>query len=242
MKNELAKFSPDLTYSLSVMEDGIKYDINVHKVGKITKFYPDKLTVDVQVLSKFNIQDNVTDYAVLLDLPLIIDGAIDTHLTFGDITGSECLIHFNDTDIDAWYETGEKYTPPSLRLHNISDGFATLRPHSQTNLFPYDMEGTVLNKGNNIIKLTGNEISSTVSNSQLKVNENAISISTHTASITIDTLIELKNTSQSLAVLIQEFITACENIQVNNAAPIPLTDASRAAFTQLKSKFQGLLK
>lgn len=174
--NSPAIFQPDLTYSLSVMGNGIKYEINVHKVGKIVKFYPDSLTADVQVLSKFNILDNISDYAILVNLPVIIDGAIDTHLTFGDLTGSECLVHFNDTDIDAWYETGESYAPPSLRLHNMSDGFVTLRPHSQTNLFPYDMGGTVLNKGSNVIKLTNDSITLTNGSCTMVMSDDTITI------------------------------------------------------------------
>lgn len=227
MSDKIAKTQPDLLYSLQVFAEAVKYDLNCHRVGKIVKFYPESLTCDIELLELKPNQGRLDKYALIQGLPLMIEGGIDTNLTFGDVTGAECLVHFNDRDIDAWFDTGEAYQPNSKRLHAFSDGFVSLRPHNKNDVFQYEIDGTVLNKGTTKIKLM----------------ENKVMVQTEKASITIDdNLIELKNTAQNLATLIQEFITACENITVNNAAPIPLTDASKAQFTTLKTQFQGLLK
>lgn len=225
--SDIAKIDPDFSYTLQVFGEAVKYDLNCHRIGKIIAFYPDSLTCDVELIELKPNKGRLTNYAPLLGLPLMIEGGIGTNLTFGDVTGSECLVHFNDRDIDSWFETGEAYQPNSKRIHDFSDGFVSLRPHSKNELFTYEVDGTVLNKGTTKIKLM----------------DAKVIVQTANASITIDdNLIELKNTAQSLATLIQSFVTACENITVNNAAPIPLTDASKAQFTALKTQFQGLLK
>lgn len=226
--SKLSVFNPDLEKMLSTLYDAIMYDMNCHRVGRVIKFNKDKLTVDIELLEKFkNNQGDIKEFTTVLDCPLVIYGLPNTGLTFGDPTGAEVLLHFNDRNIDRWFETGEKYLPNTARMHHMSDGFATLSPRSLPNIIEYNLESTVLNRGIN----------------KLKINDESINILTEECEFNIDTLFELKNTAQSLADLIQEFVTACETIEVGNpASPTPLTPISMAKFTDLKTKFQGLLK
>ena len=103
-------------------------------------------------------QSRLDKYALIQGLPLLINGGIDTNLTFGDVTGAECLVHFNDRDIDSWFDTGESYKPNSKRMHDFSDGFVSLRPHNKNDVIDYEIDGTVLNKGQNKIKITSDSI------------------------------------------------------------------------------------
>lgn len=154
----VSKLNPDLTKALEDYGDSLSGKFNAHRIGRVIKFYPERLTVDVELLDKMTFRDTIEDYSVILDLPLIIAGAPNTHLTFGDITGSEVLVHFNDTDIDNWFKTGEAYEPNTARKHDFSDGFAELSIQSLPNVFKYDMEGTVLSRGGYIIKLTDKNV------------------------------------------------------------------------------------
>lgn len=149
---------PDLTYAMSIFGNSIQYDLNCHRVGKIVKFNPDDLTCDVELLELKPTQSRLDKYALIQGLPLLIDGGIDTNLTFGDVTGAECLVHFNDRDIDSWFDTGESYMPNSKRMHDFSDGFVSLRPHNKNDVIDYEIDGTVLHKGQNKIKITSDGI------------------------------------------------------------------------------------
>ena len=61
--------------------------------------------------------------------------------------------------------------------------------------------------------------------------------------MTLDDKVSISNTSQSLAPLIQAFITACENITtVPDESGGGLTASSKQAFSDLKAKFEELLK
>lgn len=149
---------PDLTYTMGVFANSIQYDLNCHRVGKIVKFNPDDLTCDVELLELKPTQSRLDKYALIQGLPLLVSGGIDTNLTFGDVTGAECLVHFNDRDIDSWFDTGESYMPNSKRMHDFSDGFVSLRPHNKNDVIDYEIDGTVLNKGQNKIKITSDSI------------------------------------------------------------------------------------
>lgn len=149
---------PDLTYAMSIFGNSIQYDLNCHRVGKIVKFNPDDLTCDVELLELKPTQSRLDKYALIQGLPLLVSGGIDTNLTFGDVTGAECLVHFNDRDIDSWFDTGESYMPNSKRMHDFSDGFVSLRPHNKNDVIDYEIDGTVLHKGQNKIKITSDSI------------------------------------------------------------------------------------
>ena len=153
-----ALIDPDLTYAMSIFGNSIQYDLNCHRVGKIVKFNPDDLTCDVELLELKPTQSRLDKYALIQGLPLLVSGGIDTNLTFGDVTGAECLVHFNDRDIDSWFDTGESYMPNSKRMHDFSDGFVSLRPHNKNAVIDYEIDGTVLNKGQNKIKITSDSI------------------------------------------------------------------------------------
>lgn len=156
--SNIALTDPDFTYAMNVFGNSVQYDLNCHRVGKIVKFNPEDLTCDVELLELKPMQDRLDKYALIQGLPLLVSGGIDTNLTFGDITGSECLVHFNDRDIDSWFDTGESYRPNSKRMHDFSDGFVSLRPHNKYDMIDYEIDGTVLNKGQNKIKLTTDSI------------------------------------------------------------------------------------
>ena len=47
--------------------------------------------------------------------------------------GDECLVVFSDKCIDAWFSTGQPNPLPSVRVHNISDGFVLVGLNSLAN-------------------------------------------------------------------------------------------------------------
>lgn len=173
----LDKFNPDLTKMLETYGDSLSSKFKCHRVGIITSFNSERKTVNVRLLDKMIFRDMVEDYTELADIPLLIQGVGDSQLTFGDVVGAECLVHFNDTDIDLWFATGESYEPNTARVHDFNDGFAELRPFSLPNNFDYDMQSTMLRRGNCKIRLlTDGSIEITNGSAILTMTENNVNI------------------------------------------------------------------
>lgn len=224
---DILKTEPTLLEALDVFKKAIEYNLNCHKIGRIVSFNSERLTCDVRLLESIKFGNKILNKCLLVDMPLLINGSGNSNLTFGDPTGEDCVVHFNDSDIGNWFETGEEYLPPSKRNHDLSDGFITLRPKSIPKTFVYDLENTILGTDKN----------------RIKINDTDISMLTETCSLKMDTLIELKNSTQSLALLVQALLTACENIQVgSDSSPISLTNTAKSSFTTVKNNFTELLK
>ena len=64
------------------------------------------------------IRPAVKGMPLLRDVPVFMPVPLD--VSPGDL----CLVVFADTDIDAWFESGEPEDPVSDRRHSLSDAFA----------------------------------------------------------------------------------------------------------------------
>ena len=142
------KISPDLGKLLERIIGIASNRFKCHRIGKIVSFDKTKMTVTVRLLDKFMFRGNQEDFVQLSQVPLIVYATNTSGLTLGNVVGAECMVHFNDTDTDNWFVTGESYEPNSPRQHDIADGFAELRPFSTPNAPTYDDTGLVLYNGN----------------------------------------------------------------------------------------------
>lgn len=147
---------PDLTKLLKTFGRNLADQFNCHRVGRITAFDSNTLICKVKLLDKFIFNGTEEDYVEFTNMPLLIYATETAGLTLGNVVGAECLVHFNDTDIDNWLETGEAYAPNSLRQHDFADGFVELRPYDNlaAQKISYDTTAVVLRNRNVKIKLT----------------------------------------------------------------------------------------
>ena len=160
----------------------------------------------------------------------------DGFITLPNPVGSICLLFFMDRNIDAFLETGELYEPENTRLHDFSDCIAITTFSTLNNpIENYDDTSiTVAYKKlvdevlySAVIKNFGNSI-------QLKV-----STEENTTQINISDKVNIQNTSQNLATLIQELITDVKSLTVNltTGAVMPTSvdalDATADKFTEL---------
>lgn len=144
-----------LTDLLDMFKRDIFLNLNCHAIAKINTFDPVKQTVTASISYKKTyftsnpavkgtyIPTNV-DYPLLLDVPIIVLGGGGSTLTFPIQPGTQCLVLFNDRDIDNWFASGGQVLPNnSLRLHSLSDGIALigLNPIPLEN---YDMTRAIL--------------------------------------------------------------------------------------------------
>lgn len=108
-------------------------NLNVQHVGIIQSFDPADQTVRVKVAYKRTVSGALVEYPVLIDCPAVILGSKSKRLEIPITLGDECLVMFNDRDIDNWFASGQVGPLNSQRMHSIADGFALIGVRSLLN-------------------------------------------------------------------------------------------------------------
>jgi hypothetical protein len=170
---------------------GLKLDFNCHAIAKIQTFNAAKQTCTALINykktflkknSKGLYEDEYVDYPLLLDVPVIIMSGGNAALTFPISAGDDCLILFNDRDIDNWFATGQSLPLNSNRLHSLNDGMALVGLRASNNpIASYDQSRVVLRNNT----------------ASVGVNSNAI---------------QIKNSSQNLKSILQDLVDAINGI------------------------------
>ena len=108
-----------------------------HQVGKIESINPAGPVATVSLLIQrvvFNLEQGIgaglqltptiVDYPVLVDVPVFVLSGGGAVITCPVESGDDCLVLFNDRDIDNWFATGAPAQPLTARMHHLSDGLA----------------------------------------------------------------------------------------------------------------------
>lgn len=230
----LLKEQPTLLQGLNFMKNNIMANLNCHNIGRILEFDPQTQTATIELMQIKQFNNNLYNPAPLVGVPLIIYGAGGGHITLPDPTGTICLLFFMDRNIDAFLETGESYLPDTSRMHDFTDCVALTTFKTLVNpLTEYDEKAvTIMNE---------EIIEEVKQKSFIKVYSQQILMqNTLGGQISVTDKINIQNTTQSLANLIQSFLAACESITTVNGGA--LTSASKQAFTDLKAQFEELLQ
>ena len=234
----IPKSEPTFNDLMIMAQNNIMARTNCHNVGRILEFDKDKQTCTVQVMQLKQFFDKTMAAAPITDVPLIMYGMGDGIITLPNPVGSICLLFFMDRNIDAFLETGELYEPDNTRLHDFSDCIAITTFSTLNNpIENYDDTAiTIAYKKlvdevlyNAVIKNFGNSI-------QLKV-----STEENTTQINISDKVNIQNTSQSLASLIQELISDVKALTVNTTTGAVM-QTSIDALDATASKFMELLQ
>lgn len=126
---------PTLKDVLDLHGQNIMQSINCHAIAQIQSFDSEKQTVTATIMYSKTVFTKNSDneyvpeqkpYPILVDVPVIILGGNKANLTMPITKGDECLILFNDRDIDNWFNGNKSGPVNSSRLHSISDGFALI--------------------------------------------------------------------------------------------------------------------
>jgi hypothetical protein len=140
---------PSLSDLLSLLKKEIMLELNSHHVGTVQSFNSTAMTVvaTVNYTKTFFERNSSTNqyvpvqvnYPIAIDCPVVVLGG-----------GNECLLLFNDRDIDNWFKTGSATSPVnSSRLHAFSDAIALVGVKSTPNvLSSYDTARAILTNGN----------------------------------------------------------------------------------------------
>lgn len=145
--------NPDLSELLAWISKRVKIETNCHAIGRIESFNAQDQTCEVSIVySKTIYRESPTggfrkeqvQYPILLDCPIVSMYGGNAGLTFPIAQGDECIVMFNDRDIDNWFSGKNSGTLRTNRLHSLSDGFALVGVRSLNNsLSDYDSERAV---------------------------------------------------------------------------------------------------
>lgn len=150
--------TPQLTDLLMLLKRDILMSINCVQIGTIQKFDAAKQTAEVVINFKKVFFPSETgaptfeDYPALVDVPVVtIFGGLAS-LQVPIATGDQCLLFFNDRDINNWFATGQSGPPASARMHSLADAFALvgIRPLAQP-ITTYDDTRMSINYGTTVV-------------------------------------------------------------------------------------------
>lgn len=163
---------PQLADLLTYWGKQLKLEINCHHIGTIETFNPLTQTAQVSInyTKTFLENDSVgstsivtQDYALILDCPCIVMGGGGGYLSFPISSGDECLVCFNDRDMDNWFAGSSSSAPASGRLHAFTDALAIVGVRSMGNVIAsYSDDSVVLNYLDNQIEITEDSITASL--------------------------------------------------------------------------------
>lgn len=123
---------PQLKDLLNQLKQDILLSLNCHHIGTIQSFNSSLQTAVATInyqktyfvlnTTTQQYENSLVSYPTLVDCPVIVLGGGTSSLTFPIQNGDQCLVLFNDRDMDNWYSgstTGGVATP---RLHSFADG------------------------------------------------------------------------------------------------------------------------
>lgn len=125
--------TPDLAALLAAAKTDLFASLNCHQIGTIVAFDPVKQSASVQIVNKRVVGDEVLDYPLLVDVPVVFPAGGGAFFSFPVKAGDNCLVLFNDRDIDVWFTNGASTAPNSPRMHSLADGIALVGLRNATN-------------------------------------------------------------------------------------------------------------
>lgn len=211
---------PDQTVLLQQISYQLKLELNCAKVGIISSYNATTNTATIQLLQNQISSttpldvDTIAPYPILKNVPIYFPGGGGYTLTFPIAAGDECVVLFNDIELDNWQVNGGTTTPQSGRVHDLSDGIAFVGIRNQTrNLTDISTTTTQLRSddGETFIEVNGSgEIITIAAPTQINLNSPIV---------TVQGIINVVNeNSLPDPCIINGTIIATGDIQANNGA------------------------
>lgn len=187
---------PTLSDLLDLLKKEILLGMNCHHIGTVQSFNVMSMTVvaTINYTKTYFTLDDVTNlyvatqvnYPTTIDCPIICLGGGKANLTMPIAKGDECLLLFNDRDMDNWYASGQLGPAATARLHSFSDAIALVGLKSTPNLLTtYDAIRAVLTDGTVKVGINPSTHKATISNQTTTLNTLLQSILTQLQTLSI---------------------------------------------------------
>lgn len=148
--------TPDLGQIIKTSGLSIASELNCMRIGIVQEFYPDDLTVQVQIAAKKTIGLNpdgsqrVREYAPIYAKVCYCNPFI----TYPIKKGEECVLLFSDREIESWFINGDINPEGYPRMHDLTDAVALFGIRSIPNMIQILSNALHLFYGNSSIELT----------------------------------------------------------------------------------------
>lgn len=242
---------PDLADLLNLLKKDINLGLSCHHVGTIQSFDATTQRANVTVNYKQtyfetdlqgNYEPKLVDYPIALDCPVIVLGGGTYSLTFPITVGDECLLLFNDRDLDNWLTTSSTTNGvASPRLHSFSDAIALVGLRSILNVVAaYSSSEASLRDVTGLIKVGVDSSTAFLKSGLTQVVAGAAKVNIQNAAFNLNTILQQEITQlQNLTTQLSTLITTIQTITVasvpidNSAAFVPIGVAVAAIQTAL---------
>lgn len=167
---------------IDLVKNELKLEFNCMHVGTIQEFNKEQQTAKATINYKrtylepdtvagIGYKQILRDYPILAECPVVALGGGAGALTFPIQQNDECLILFNDRDIDNWFAGSSNSAPATPRLHSFSDGFILVGVRSLANVIAdYDDDAVALRYGDTSVKIYEDKVDINVGeNVQLEI-------------------------------------------------------------------------
>lgn len=214
------KGNPNLEDVFEIVKEYTMAFINCSRIGRIRSFNTENCTAYIDIMELIPNNGNNEIPSILADVPVIFYGSRNTRITPPDIVGSNCLLIFQDRNIDNFLTTGEQYEPDNDRTHSYADCVALLTLNSYIDEpVMYDENALTLYNGTQFAKIFNDSI-------ELYAEK-----------------IKLYNSQTSLLELINTLIDTIKGLTTAGTSAAQAIDStSQQALEGLKTQFEGLLK
>jgi len=116
---------PDLYELLRRFKLDTMYGLNCVQIGKIQSYNTLLNTAKISVnMTRKLINGEEFTYPPLEDCPVFVLSGGDASISMPIAKNDDCIVLFNDRNIDNWFSSGDVVPPADSRCHSISDGIA----------------------------------------------------------------------------------------------------------------------
>jgi len=216
----------DLTTVLKGVINKVGLQLNCVRVGIIQSFNATDLTAEVQIANKRTLGINQDGTQQTKDYALVTAKICycTPFITYPIKQGDECILLFNDREIESWFISGEVQPEAYPRMHDLTDCIAIVGLRSLATMIEIMANTLHLFYGGSDIQIKDGSITQTSGNG---------------SKLILDSLITIENDAQNLGTLINSLITAIEAITIDGTA---IAQTSKDELAAIAEKFALLLQ
>lgn len=126
--NKFSQYSlpADLTQTLQTSGSKTAAQINCMRIATVIEFYPENLTAQVKLVDKKLMGLNPDGSQILREYPSIYAKVCycNPFETFPLTQGMECILLFNDRELETWFINGGSNIQAYPRMHDLTDAVA----------------------------------------------------------------------------------------------------------------------
>ncbi len=209
---------------LNLFKKDLLIGLNCHHLGTIQSFNAVDQTAKVTINYKKTffkpntviggITPTTKDYPVIVDAPVISIGGGNGMITFPIKKGDECLVLFNDRNIDNWFSGSTTSPVATGRLHSFSDAIILVGVRSLPNvILNYNGNEPEFRSKDGQFKITlkNDSVEIVAGAAKISVKNNLVEATSGTTKLSIDNIGKFKvqnTTGEFVAALIQFLQTA----------------------------------